>query len=1427
MKRLTFLLTLLLTLTACNQGTTPPPPQPEVVPSRVLGQVDITFSVDPATQELTTTALNAGLSTQGDRVNSVDAKALSKGLIDKDGTRYLYGTFEFANNSGRALDNLSLYALNTPGASAGSAVSNLRNARFDLLTDAATVRSIRPTHRLRDSSGSLGVKADEADFQAFTSAEAAQVQGTLGNGFEILEYGYVARNAEGGRSIAAGGKGYVSFAIAFPFVPERSAEFPFSFTISYLTVNEPATRVTLYPEFDSAAEVCARAVEVNAAEVVVLGDTPNPNCAARTLRLNDVKIATATGDLDAQYLLRRGPGEPEPEPQPQVNVKVNFQDENTAPPAGYLRDFGEAFGVRSATNQGNGQYSYGWIDVNNSDPIGLNGLDGNRAQGRNRSGFGQSDLRLATTIHMQHPSTPPTGYWEIAVPNGTYNVTVAVGDADAGQDPEVHRINAEGVTIANNFTPSGPRGSDSRHTTGSETVTVTDGRLTLDYAGGGINTKLNYVEIETSDGPVDTSEPEVDVNTAELIFSGNKNTTSAAKQIVVNNTGAGTLTINSVTTSGDDANSFTVTNPGSIASGQSASINVTFTPGNNGGALSTTLILSSNDSDEGSVEVKLYGLSADGYFGQKEPTLQDALTTLGYDVDTGWDGLTFSPNTFPVGDEITESRFQKAGAGNVTLTPLARYSPDEVLPFGYYTESSNLQEVAAIGADSNPSTYAQTLFPGIIRGGDSFDPGSATFGIYVDSQVFNRVSYTEDSLNTGVPHATRIYPAKDRSGQLLANSYIIGFEDATNGDYQDYVFLLSNVTPVQSAVAAGCAPRSTLECDKIAVSLPYNLAWDGDEEGLADKNGVDTGFTMVDPPSARLSADVPVFNTNVPGYEPGLLEVSSGALTITATKGIQFAQPSGSGITSTETNSQINALGVGFRADAQISRLETAILNPSFPTTRNYEQAGLWFGLDEDNYVKLIISNDMGSGNILVQLATETDASGTLVFDGDTKSAPFSQNSFTDIKLSLVLNPDTNEVTAFYTLDGNSEVLVGTRPIPASFFDGVTLDSSESVSFAGILTTKRRAQASSPLAFSFGDFSLIEQESVEPSGALSLENRDWTSDQLSAEAKAHFNSWLAFNRIESDADNPRFHDSVTLRLKNSSSSEPLKITRLNFSNNTNNNANTPAFTLPGGEAPSLSDPLEIAAGSFYDLEVKFVYTRSTNTSNENVRAQLLIGSSDAQTPTRTVQLGGSWQRQEEGGNEPDVTKIIAAFGFDTTIRNSGERLNNRGRIEAIGEEVISPFWNRADEGKPIYVRQLAAYHTCCTNTASVFLQPDINSGGTDRLFTHNGKDAQSFLPLLNGSNSAPAQGTKTPPKGTFGFKIDPEWSDPNRNNKGPDDCSAGSDTCGQHVRFWPARDLNGDLIPNAYFMVMDYAGINYDFNDNVYFLSNVTPAPQQ
>jgi hypothetical protein len=102
-------------------------------------------------------------------------------------------------------------------------------------------------------------------------------------------------------------------------------------------------------------------------------------------------------------------------------LKVNFSDQATPAPTGYVADFGEAYGAHT-----NGS-TYGWVQLGTSTPVSLVG------NGRNRGASADPDVRLATFLHAQLPAvtagvhTP--GTWEAAVPNGVYTVTVAVGDA--------------------------------------------------------------------------------------------------------------------------------------------------------------------------------------------------------------------------------------------------------------------------------------------------------------------------------------------------------------------------------------------------------------------------------------------------------------------------------------------------------------------------------------------------------------------------------------------------------------------------------------------------------------------------------------------------------------------------------------------------------------------------------------------------------------------------------------------------------------------------------------------------------------------------------------------------------------------------------------------------------------------------------------
>ncbi len=188
---------------------------------------------------------------------------------------------------------------------------------------------------------------------------------------------------------------------------------------------------------------------------------------------------------------------------PMQEIRVNFQDAATVPPAGWVRDYGQPFGLRTGTNQGSNM-TYGWKKRADGTLLDLSvGGTSNLGNGRNRNPSLDPDIDvlLATFMHMQADDITTTfngtkveGYWEIKVPNGGYDVTVSVGDGVVNTGPEVHSLNAEGVSAIAGFTPGGLAGSATRFRSATARVVVSDGNLTLN-ADGGTNTKLNSVRI--------------------------------------------------------------------------------------------------------------------------------------------------------------------------------------------------------------------------------------------------------------------------------------------------------------------------------------------------------------------------------------------------------------------------------------------------------------------------------------------------------------------------------------------------------------------------------------------------------------------------------------------------------------------------------------------------------------------------------------------------------------------------------------------------------------------------------------------------------------------------------------------------------------------------------------------------------------------
>jgi hypothetical protein len=145
--------------------------------------------------------------------------------------------------------------------------------------------------------------------------------------------------------------------------------------------------------------------------------------------------------------------------------KVNFQPSSAAVPSGYIKDAGGIYALKNGVR-------YGWNKVNTT------AADRNSAL--------SPDQRYDTLLAIQQP--PGANVWEMSVPNGLYTVKVVAGDA--ASFASTYKIDVEGVLTVNGVPSSG-----SRWVEGTQTVMVSDGRLTITNGVGAVNNKICFVEI--------------------------------------------------------------------------------------------------------------------------------------------------------------------------------------------------------------------------------------------------------------------------------------------------------------------------------------------------------------------------------------------------------------------------------------------------------------------------------------------------------------------------------------------------------------------------------------------------------------------------------------------------------------------------------------------------------------------------------------------------------------------------------------------------------------------------------------------------------------------------------------------------------------------------------------------------------------------
>lgn len=232
-------------LEGIGDGATPTAVARFVDPASLVGKV--------TTQAVTSYPYytNTNLAFNRRQVSFVDFnESAATGDINTTGaTRYLAATFDLVNNTPTTFNNLILHAVSLPGTTiGGTGFSTVQRGDGTLETNPAVVQKILPAASMGLTQTGVAPVFGLGDLQwlARGSSEGATVEAQAAAfptplGVLALDYGFVARNGSGGRTLAnGGGTGQVTFSYKLPKINPRNLN-PFGFVIYYVVTNQTLT----------------------------------------------------------------------------------------------------------------------------------------------------------------------------------------------------------------------------------------------------------------------------------------------------------------------------------------------------------------------------------------------------------------------------------------------------------------------------------------------------------------------------------------------------------------------------------------------------------------------------------------------------------------------------------------------------------------------------------------------------------------------------------------------------------------------------------------------------------------------------------------------------------------------------------------------------------------------------------------------------------------------------------------------------------------------------------------------------------------------------------------------------------------------------------------------------------------------------------
>ena len=93
----------------------------------------------------------------------------------------------------------------------------------------------------------------------------------------------------------------------------------------------------------------------------------------------------------------------------------------------------------------------------------------------------------------------------------------------------------------------------------------------------------------------------------------------------------------------------------------------------------------------------------------------------------------------------------------------------------------------------------QSLFPPLVSGKSKLEltASKIPFALCIKGHGYYLSTDSNLSKPKKVAYSSRVYPVRSYQGRAMKGAFLVGFEEAKNGDYQDSLFLLENVEIVE------------------------------------------------------------------------------------------------------------------------------------------------------------------------------------------------------------------------------------------------------------------------------------------------------------------------------------------------------------------------------------------------------------------------------------------------------------------------------------------------------------------------------------------------------------------------------------------------------------------------------------------------------